>query len=219
VGAVPQSADTYTPSFLCELPVAHQAYAYALEAHGDQRRDSDAAGFIIHPLEVASLLYNTGHPDHVVAAGILHDTVERSATTIETIETRFGSAVAALVAAMTEDLTIADFKRRKAALRRTIAEFGPDAAAVYAADKVAKVRELRSRATRGEAVLDPRHRAGQEKLEHYLESVKMLEMVTPEHPLVRQLRFELEILRALPPRPDLLAITSTGSRRSIYRQD
>jgi hypothetical protein len=33
----------------------------------------------------------------------------------------------------------------------------------------------------------------------------MLEQITPEHPRVCQLRFELEILQALPPRPDLLS--------------
>ncbi len=76
---------------------------------------------------------------------------------------------------------------------------------MYAADKVAKVRELRSRATRGENVLDPDNPSGQDKLQHYLASLTMLEQITPEHPLVRQLRFELEILRALPPRPDLLS--------------
>ena len=76
---------------------------------------------------------------------------------------------------------------------------------MYAADKVAKVRELRSRAARGENVLDADNRSAQDKLEHYLASLAMLEQITPEHPLVGQLRFELEMLRALPPRPDLLA--------------
>jgi hypothetical protein len=32
----------------------------------------------------------------------------------------------------------------------------------------------------------------------------MLEQITPEHPLERELRFEVEMLNALPPRPDLL---------------
>lgn len=193
------------PTFLRALPLARAAFAFAREAHAEQRRESDAARFIAHPLEVASLLNNTGHPEQLVAAGILHDSVEESAATIETIDARFGSEVAAIVAAMTENPNIEDFEERKASLRRQIAAHGPDASAVYAADKVAKVRELRSRATRGEEVLDPRHAAGQAKLRHYLASLEMLEEIAPDHPLVRQLRFELEILHALPPRPDLLA--------------
>jgi (p)ppGpp synthase/HD superfamily hydrolase len=192
------------PTFLHGLPIALKAYAFAREAHRDQRRESDAAQFIIHPLEVASLLHNTGHPDHVVAAGILHDAIEDSAATVQGITARFGIEVAEIVDAMSEDPEIPDVEERKAALREQIAAFGPETAAVFAADKVAKVRELRSRATRGEEVLDPRHTAARAKLEHYLASLSMLERVNPEHPLVRQLRFELEILHALPPRPDLL---------------
>jgi hypothetical protein len=69
---------------------------------------------------------------------------------------------------------------------------------------VAAVRELRSRAARGEDVLDPQNVPAQAKLRHYRASLEMLEQITAEHPLVRQLRFELEILHALPPRPDLL---------------
>ena len=37
------------------------------------------------------------------------------------------------------------------------------------------------------------------KLEHYTASLAMLESILPGHPLVRQLRFELEALRELPP--------------------
>jgi hypothetical protein len=216
---------TAVPSFLQGLPLARAAFAFARHAHDEHRRASDAALLIMQPLEVVSLLHNVGYPDHVVAAGILHDTVEDGPTTIQTIEARFGEEIAAIVAAMTEDATIEDFGRRKAALRRQIATFGPDASAVYAADKVAKVRELRSGATREQRVLDADNTGEQAGLEHYLASLRMLEQIDPEHPLVRQLRFELEILQALPPRPDLLApdraITasrvSTAPRRVMRR--
>jgi (p)ppGpp synthase/HD superfamily hydrolase len=192
------------PSFLVPLPTARRAYDLARAAHARQRRESDAAPFIVHPLEVAALLQVTGHSEPVIAAGILHDTVEDSDTTVEEIAAGFGPGIAAIVGAMTEDPAIADFAQRKRALREQIARHGPDATAVYAADKVAKVRELRSRAARGEDVLQPANRAAHEKLEHYRHSLQMLEQITPEHPLVGQLRFELEILRALPPRPELL---------------
>jgi (p)ppGpp synthase/HD superfamily hydrolase len=199
-----------TPSFLRMLPLARRAFRLAREAHGEQRRESDAAPFIVHPLEVAALLHHTGHADHVVAAAILHDTVEDTAMDLETIRTEFGREIARLVAAMTEDPVIESFEDRKAALRRQIAGFGEDAAAIYAADKVAKVRELRSRATRDEAVLDAEHAPTRDTLDHYAASLEMLEGVAQHHPLVRQLRFELEVLLALPPRPDLLMARSDG---------
>jgi (p)ppGpp synthase/HD superfamily hydrolase len=55
------SDHTELPSFLSDLPLARQAYAFAREAHRDQRRESDAARFIVHPLEVAALLHSSGH--------------------------------------------------------------------------------------------------------------------------------------------------------------
>jgi (p)ppGpp synthase/HD superfamily hydrolase len=187
------------PTFLEALPLAREAFAWAEELHRGQRREADAAPYVLHPLEVGSLLYNTGHPDHIVAAGVLHDTVERSDIRIEDIERRFGKEVAWVVAAMTEDPSIEDYEERKAALRRQIAELGRGASAVYAADKVTKVRELRAQAACDPSVREAIVNDTHPKLGHYLESLRMLEEIDPDHPLVRQLRFELEVLRALPP--------------------
>ena len=172
---------TDLPSFLDGLPLARLALSYASEKHEGQLRDSDAAPFIEHPLEVARLLHDTGYGDAVVAAGILHDTVEDTDASTADIEARFGREVACLVAAMTEDPSIESYEERKAALRRQIAEHGADAAAIFAADKVAKVRE-------GGAATDPA------KLHHYRESLRMLEGEAPDHPLVARLRDELAAL-------------------------
>lgn len=49
-------------------------------------------------------------------------------------------------------------------------------------------------------------------LAHYRESLVMLEEVTPEHPLVRRLRFELEALEALEARPGGLSPRLDGDR-------
>src|SRR5881628_1619128 len=113
----------FTPSFIAGLPLAADALAYARELHRGQWRESDQAPFILHPLEVAALLHNTGHPEHVVAAGILHDTVEDTDTDPENITRRFGPQVAELVRTMTEDPQIEPFQDRKAALRKQIAAF------------------------------------------------------------------------------------------------
>lgn len=188
------------PSFVVRLPLARQALLFARELHRGQRRESDEAPFILHPLEVAALLHATGHSETVIASGILHDTVEDTEVGVEAIEQRFGREVAELVNAMTEDPGIEPWEERKAALRRQIAAFGEDATAVYAADKVCKVRELRARASRDPDLVRGGRDDSRVRLEHYIESLAMLEEATPNHPLVGMLRFELEALRALPPR-------------------
>jgi (p)ppGpp synthase/HD superfamily hydrolase len=192
------TAETFIPTFMEGLPQARAALAYAQELHRGQRREADEAPFILHPLEVAALLHNSGHREAVVAAGILHDTIEDADASRETIDQRFGSDIAGLVAAMTEDASIGEFSERKAALRGQIAAAGPDATSIYAADKVAKVRELRARLTARPDLLEAQPR-DRERLEHYRQSLVTLEQITPDHPLVRQLRFELEALGALPP--------------------
>jgi (p)ppGpp synthase/HD superfamily hydrolase len=184
------------PTFLEHLPLARRAFEYARELHRDQRREVDAAPFIVHPLEVASLLHTTGHAEQVVAAGLLHDSVEDTDAQIDDVASRFGSEVAELVRAMTEDPAIESYAERKAALRDRIRRFGPDATAVYAADKVAKVRELRGLAAREPHVLEGERSTAAARLDHYVESLRTLESVVPDHSLVRQLRFELEMLSA-----------------------
>lgn len=191
--------DLRVPTFMADLPLARRALAYANEKHAGQQRDSDHAPFIMHPLEVAALLHNTGHDETAVTAGILHDVVEDTDAQTADVAERFGPDVGRLVAAMTEDPTIEPYEARKAALREQIAELGPDATAVYAADKVAKVRELRAQLGRDPSLLDAEDGGTRRRLEHYEQSLEMLEHATPEHPLVRQLRFELEAIHALPP--------------------
>jgi (p)ppGpp synthase/HD superfamily hydrolase len=128
---------------------------------------------------------------------VLHDTLEDTPADPADIRARFGDPVADLVSALTEDPRIESFTERKAALRRQVSQFGAQATAVYAADKIAKVRELRAQAAHDRGALTGQ--PGRRRLAHYRQSLEMLEAHAAEHPLVRQLRFELEALLALPP--------------------
>lgn len=185
------------PAFARTLPLTADAIAYARARHGEQTRQGDEAPFILHPLEVAMLLHGRGHRDEVVAAGALHDVLEKTDTTREELAARFGPEIAGLVAAVTEPPRIRDYAARKAALRAQVARASPEAQAIYAADKVAKVRELRTLAVRLRLPLsEPRVR---ERLEHYEHSLAILDGVLPGAPMVEQLRFELWALRHLPP--------------------
>ena len=97
------TAEAFSPSFMEGLPQARAALAYARELHRGQRRESDEAPFILHPLEVAALLHNTGHREPIVAAGILHDSIEDAGASRETIDQRFGAGQIRPVAALVVD--------------------------------------------------------------------------------------------------------------------
>jgi len=182
------------PSFVSELPITRSALEFASTHHEGQWREADQAPFILHPLEVAQLLRGRDYPDHVVAAAVLHDLIEDTDVAYADVEERFGHQVADLVRAVSEPPGGGDYATRKARLREAVAEGGADAAAVFAADKVAKARELRLSLVANGGPIDS------EKSDHYWASLEMLEHRLGHHPLVRQLRFELEALTLLPPR-------------------
>jgi (p)ppGpp synthase/HD superfamily hydrolase len=212
---VPRDVKLGFPSFVADLELTRRAVEQASELHRGQVRESDEAAFVLHPLEVASLLYNDGWPDYVLAAAVLHDAVEVTSVEVGELRERFGTDVAELVQSVTENNAIEDFGARKAALRDQVRSAGPEAVAIYAADKVAKARELRARVSFGRAAVSPQSDDVAAKLDHYEKSLEMLEAVMPELPLVRQLRFELEALHALPPRgssPPLYAADSPTNR-------
>jgi (p)ppGpp synthase/HD superfamily hydrolase len=185
------------PSFVDGLPLTRSALEFAAARHEGQRREADDAAFILHPLEVAQLLRNRGYEDAIVAAGVLHDSLEDTDATPQELERAFGPEVARLVSAVTEPDSVGSYADRKTRLRESVADADHDVAVVYAADKVAKARELRMTLARDWSAAASPETA--EKLDHYWASLALLEHALDDDPLVRQLRFELEALAALPP--------------------
>jgi (p)ppGpp synthase/HD superfamily hydrolase len=168
--------------------LTRSARVFATRCHSRQRRASDGARFIEHPLEVARLLREAGCSDVVVAAGLLHDVVEDTTVSVGELQARFGNDVAELVRAVTDDARVSSYRRRKQLLREQVRLAGPDAALVFAADKISKVRELARQITAGGDELRDRREL---RIEHYRASLGMLQRVVPQHPLVRRLADEL----------------------------
>jgi (p)ppGpp synthase/HD superfamily hydrolase len=174
--------------FVERSPLTQDALAFAADRHAGQTRDLEGdVPFVTHPVEVACLLHEAGYPDEVVAAGVLHDVIEDASVQAEELRGRFGDRVAELVASVSDDPSIEDDLEQKAALRRQVAKAGESAAAIFAADKVSKARELRQRISQG-ALSD----GDRTKLDHYRASLEMLSGVVPGQDLVERLRGELE---------------------------
>lgn len=182
--------------FVDDLPLTREAIAFAQEHHRYQRRAADGAPFLLHPLEVSSTLKRCDCPDYVVAAAVLHDVLEDTDAERAELSARFGSEVAELVALVSDDPTIADEELRKDDVRERVQRAGGYALAVYAADKVSKVRELRMLIAAG---LD--QDAAAVKLRRYRKSLDMLKQATLDSPVTELLRFEVEALEGLPPEP------------------
>lgn len=128
----------------------------ARRAHAGQlRRGSDGHPYIDHPVAIAEILLRNRYGDEVLAAGLLHDVVEKSEIEMPEVRERFGDVVGDLVEALTEDGTIPSYEERKDEHRRRVAAADPAALAIFAADKLTNVAMLREAyALIGEGVSD-----------------------------------------------------------------
>ena len=78
-----------------------KAYALAQSAHNGQKRKSGEP-FVVHPVAVATMLADMDMDLATVIAGMLHDTVEDTDVTLDTIAEQFGSDIAYLVDGVTK---------------------------------------------------------------------------------------------------------------------
>ena len=90
-----------------DMEILSRAYTRAVIQHAEQRRRSGEP-YIIHPLAVAQILADLGMGPSVVAAGLLHDTVEDTDYTLDECRAEFGDTVAGLVDGVTK-LTKMDY--------------------------------------------------------------------------------------------------------------
>lgn len=184
-------------------PKTRAALAYAQRLHEGQTREADGAPFIVHPREVAGLLADAGASDDLIAAGALHDVIEKTPARACDVRERFGAAVASLVLAVSEDRSIGAYAQRKAALRSQVASAGEQALMLLAADKISKVRELCLVSTRDRATVRQLRGADRKRvrrLVHYRACLRLLEQRLPNSSLVGLLAAELAASEARSPR-------------------
>ena len=79
----------------------NKAYNFALDAHQDQKRE-EGVPYIIHPVAVANILTDLKLDSATITTGLLHDTIEDTNVTYETVKKEFGEEVANLVDGVTK---------------------------------------------------------------------------------------------------------------------
>ena len=94
-----------------------KAYNFALDAHKKQKRD-EGVPYINHPVAVANILSDLKLDSATITTGLLHDTIEDTHATYQTIKEEFGQEVADLVEGVTkisvfENQAIADQDKKK----------------------------------------------------------------------------------------------------------
>jgi RimJ/RimL family protein N-acetyltransferase len=191
------------PPFL-DTPLLQDAYRFVTESYS-RRSNGDAD--IDHAIEVARLVSRAGEPEYVVAAALLHDVLEDTDTGPSALRTRFGDEIADLVASLTENNAIAGYARRKAALRGQVVEAGRDAALIFAADKLARLRSFDKQD-------DP---PPPPKLAHYRRTVELLSERYPDLPFLDELRERLDDLDRRVD-PDQQVVEARDGSRMLLRR-
>lgn len=85
------------------MDLIENALIFATQAHSGQKRKNSTTPYILHPIEAAVIASTITDDPEIIAAVILHDTVEDTDVTSDDIRTEFGDRVADIVAGDTED--------------------------------------------------------------------------------------------------------------------
>ena len=127
-----------------DIALIMDAASFAADRHrGQRRKDAEASPYINHPLALATLLANEGGVTEtaVLAAALLHDTVEDTETRIEEIEARFGPEVAGIVAEVTDDKSLDKAERKRLQVAKAASK-SDGAKLVKLADKICNLRDI-----------------------------------------------------------------------------
>ena len=130
-----------------ELALLFRALAFAAHKHRDQRRkDAEASPYINHPIALAEVLAREGGVADVavLAAALLHDTIEDTATTGAELRKAFGERIAAMVEEVTDDQKLAKAERKRLQIEHAAGLSG-GAKLVKLADKICNLRDVAER--------------------------------------------------------------------------
>ena len=131
-----------------ELALLLKALAFAAHKHRDQRRKDPAASpYINHPIALTNVLVNEGGVTdvEVLAAALLHDTVEDTDTTPEELVEAFGARIAHIVAEVTDDKALPKAERKRLQIEHA-PHLSGEAKLVKLADKICNLRDVAERA-------------------------------------------------------------------------
>ncbi len=163
------------------MTLFESALRFAVAAHDGQTRKNGRMPYILHPAEVAVIASTMTSDEEVLAAAVLHDTVEDAGVTLQELREMFGDRVARLVELETEnkrwDLPAGEtwMIRKQESLEHLASARDRDAQIVWLSDKLANLRSfLRMYRQEGDAFWQRFNQKDPEKQRWYYERVASL---------------------------------------------
>lgn len=130
-----------------ETSLLDRAIIFAVHAHAGTERRGKGFPYIVHPLEAVEIVATMTSDQELLAAAVLHDTVEDTDVTVEQIQKEFGERIASLVVAES-DIPVQGvsaeeswYIRKQAAIDR-LSTASLDAKMVALGDKLSNMRAI-----------------------------------------------------------------------------
>lgn len=153
------------------MNVIEKALQTASQAHENQYRKNTKIPYLIHPVAVGMILMKEGYDDEIIAAGILHDTVEDTFLSLADITNQFGKRISDIVEGCSEPDKSLPWEDRKKHTIESLKTASMDVRVVVCADKLHNIRSIKDDLEmNGEAVWG-RFKRGKQHQEWYYRSV------------------------------------------------
>ena len=177
------------------MKLIEKAINFAATAHRGQVRKVADIPYIAHPFAVGMMLQKAGSSDEIVAAGILHDTLEDTKTTYEELVTEFGRQVADIVQAASEQDKSLPWEERKQGTIEALPFVTKKALQVIVCDKLHNVRSIyESVETEGAKAWEHFSQGKSNQHWYYSNILKQLKPRRGEFKLIRELESEVNRL-------------------------
>ena len=127
--------------------ILDRAIVFAVRAHSGTERRGKGYPYIVHPMEAVEIVASMTADQELLAAAMLHDTVEDTDVTVDQIRAEFGDRVASIVAEESDEIPAGvseeeSWHGRKQAAMDRLARASLDAKIVALGDKLSNMRAI-----------------------------------------------------------------------------
>lgn len=134
------------PNHFLNTELFDKAAHFAISAHANTERRAKGFPYIIHPMEAAAIVATMTTDPELLAAAILHDTLEDTEVTFEELRSQFGNRVAYLVLAESDNgiLRQTTWRESKSRAVERLANASHEGKIVAMGDKLSNLRAIAS---------------------------------------------------------------------------
>ena len=176
------------------MELIDKALQIASLAHAGQFRKNTNIPYIVHPVAVGMILQKVGYRDEMIAAGILHDTVEDTDLTLSDLERNFGKEIALIVEGCSEPDKSLSWEERKLHTIEFLQMAPEEIRVVACADKLHNVMSIRKDIEQSGEVVWSRFKRGKDQQAWYYRNVLNSLGLLSNFPLLEALEKEIVLL-------------------------